>query len=149
MAYLNNNDPERSKTNGNHIWNGSFLLTLVISLILKYLATIIQIVQLHDECVMSRKCLYTYNRCLSCLVFQILYMEGKWRCIVRSHYCDMMYHIPLKQIQVGVTLNGLMAKTERIQYQAALALTGVWQGSCRSKALWGIGMGIVIWPSLL
>ena len=48
-------------------------------------------------------------------------------------YCDIIYHIPSKQTQLGVTLNALIEKTERIQYQAALAVTDAWQGSCRSK----------------
>ena len=39
-------------------------------------------------------------------------------------YCGIIYHIPSRQTQVGVTLNALMEKTERIQYQAALAITG-------------------------
>ena len=32
-----------------------------------------------------------------------------------------------------MTLNSLMEKVERIQYQAALAITGAWQGSSRSN----------------
>ena len=35
--------------------------------------------------------------------------------------------------KVGVTVSALTEKTERIQYQAALAITGAWQSSCRSK----------------
>ena len=58
-----------------------------------------------------------------------------YKALVRSHldYCDIIYHIPSRQTRLGVTLKALMEKTERIQYQAALAITGVWQGSCRSK----------------
>ena len=37
------------------------------------------------------------------------------------------------QINLGVTLNSLMEKVERTQYQAALAITGTWQGTNRSK----------------
>ena len=57
-----------------------------------------------------------------------------YKALVRSHldYCDIIYHIPSRQTQVGVTSNALMVKTERIQYQVALAITGAWQGSCRS-----------------
>ena len=36
------------------------------------------------------------------------------------------------QTNLGVTLNSLMEKVERTQYQAALAITGTWQGSNRS-----------------
>ena len=60
-----------------------------------------------------------------------------YKALVRSHldYCDIIYHIPSLQNQpsVGVTLNSLMAKAESIRYQAALAVTGAWQGSNRSK----------------
>ena len=48
-----------------------------------------------------------------------------YKALVRPHldYCDIIYHIPSRQTQlgVGVTLNALMEKTERIQYQAALS----------------------------
>ena len=55
--------------------------------------------------------------------------------ILTSHlyYCDIIYHIPSRQTQLGMILNALMKKTERIQYQAALDVTRAWQGSCRSK----------------
>ena len=39
----------------------------------------------------------------------------------------------MHQPPLGVTLNSLMEKVEKIQYQAALAITGAWQGSSRSK----------------
>ena len=46
-------------------------------------------------------------------------------------YCDTVYHMPASnsQINLGVTLNSLMEKVERTQYQAALAITGTWQGA--------------------
>ena len=58
-----------------------------------------------------------------------------YKALVRSHldYCDIIYHIPPRDTQFGVVLNALMEKVERIQYQAALAITGAWQGSNRSK----------------
>ena len=58
-----------------------------------------------------------------------------YRARVRSHldYCDIIYHIPSRQTQLVMTLNALEEKNERIQYQAALAITRAWQGSCRSK----------------
>ena len=62
---------------------------------------------------------------------------------VHFDYCDIIYHIPSKQTQLGVTHNALMEKTERIQYQAALAVTGAWQGTCRSKLYEELG-----WESL-
>ena len=62
-------------------------------------------------------------------------LDQMFKALVRSHlvYCDIIYHILSKQDQFGVTLNSLMEKVERIQYQAVLAVTGAWQGSNRSK----------------
>ena len=45
-----------------------------------------------------------------------------------TFYYKLLFHLNL-----GVTLNSLMEKVERTQYQAALAITGTWQGSNRSK----------------
>ena len=55
-------------------------------------------------------------------------LDLMYKILVRSHldYCDIIYHIPSRQTRLGVTLNALMEKTERIQYQAALAVTGAW-----------------------
>ena len=70
-----------------------------------------------------------------------------YKALVRSHldYCDIIYHIPsiIHQPPLGMTLNSLMEKVERIQYQAALAITGAWQGSSRSKMYDELG-----WESL-
>ena len=68
-----------------------------------------------------------------------------YKALVRSHldYCDIIYHIPALNSQIGVTLNSLMEKVERTQYQAALAITGTWQGSNRSKLYEELG-----WESL-
>ena len=56
---------------------------------------------------------------------------------VRSHlaYCGTIYQIPAlnSQSNLGVTLNSLMGKVGRTQYQAFLAITGTWQGSNWSK----------------
>ena len=60
-----------------------------------------------------------------------------YKALVRSHfdYFDIIYHIPSHQNQppLGVTLNLQMEKVERIQYQAALAISGAWRGSSCSK----------------
>ena len=60
-----------------------------------------------------------------------------YKALVRSHldYCDTIYHTLAlnSQIYLGVTLDSLMEKVERTQYQAALAITGTWQGTNRSK----------------
>ena len=62
-------------------------------------------------------------------------LNQMYKALVRSHldYCDIIYHIPPVHTQFGVNLTDLMEKAERIQYQAALAVTGAWQGSSRSK----------------
>ena len=64
-------------------------------------------------------------------------LDQMYKALVRSHldYCDTIYHIPAlnSQINLGVTLNSLMEKLERTQYQAALAITGTWQGTNRNK----------------
>ena len=64
-------------------------------------------------------------------------LDQMYKPLVRSHldYCDITYHIPSHQNQapLGVTLNSLMEKVERIQYQAALAISGPWRGSNGSK----------------
>ena len=41
-----------------------------------------------------------------------------YKVFVSSHfdYCDIIYHIPSRQTQLGMTLNALMEKAERIQY---------------------------------
>ena len=50
-------------------------------------------------------------------------LDLMYKALVRSHldYCDIIYHKRSRQIQLGLILNALMEKTERIQYQAALA----------------------------
>ena len=57
-----------------------------------------------------------------------------YKALVCSHL-DTIHHIPAlnSQINLGVTLNSLMEKVERTQYQAALAITGTWQGTNHSK----------------
>ena len=64
-------------------------------------------------------------------------LDQTYKALVRPHldYCDTIYHMPAlnSQINLGVTLNSLMEKVERTQYQAALAITGSWQGTNRSK----------------
>ena len=47
-----------------------------------------------------------------------------YKAVVRPHldYCDVIYHIPPKQDQLGVDLNSLMETAEKIQYR--LTVTG-------------------------
>ena len=72
-------------------------------------------------------------------------LDQMYKSLVRSHldYCDILYHIPPVPIQLGLTLSDSMEKAERIQYQAAIAVTGAWQGSSRSKLYEELG-----WESL-
>ena len=73
-------------------------------------------------------------------------LDQMFNALIRSHldYCDIIYHIPSVQTQFDVTITDLMGKAERIQYQAALAVTGGWQGSSRSKLNEELGTGILI-----
>ena len=62
-------------------------------------------------------------------------LDQMYKTLVRPHldYCDVIYHIPSKQDQLGGVLNSLMYMAEKVQYQAAIAITGAWQGSSRLK----------------
>ena len=64
-------------------------------------------------------------------------LDQMYKDLVRSHldYCDIIYHIQThtNQPPLGVTLHSMMEKVERIQYQAALPISGAWHGSSRSK----------------
>ena len=66
---------------------------------------------------------------------------------VRSHfdYCDSIYHIPpsCNPFDSSITLHPLMEAIERIQYQAALIITGSWKGTSRNKLYEELG-----WESL-
>ena len=66
-----------------------------------------------------------------------------YKAFVRSHldYCNIIYHEPskLNHPPRGLTLTSIMEKVENIQYQAALALTGTWSGTNRSKLYEEIG----------
>ena len=64
-------------------------------------------------------------------------LNQMYKALVRSHldYCDIIYHMPqiVHQPPLGVSLHDLMESVERIQYQAALAITGCWKGSSRIR----------------
>ena len=66
---------------------------------------------------------------------------------VRPHldYCDIIYHIPIKSndFDSRMSLNYQMDAIERIQYSAALAVTGTWQGTSSDKLYEELG-----WESL-
>ena len=56
---------------------------------------------------------------------------------IRSHldYCDFIYHIPalICNFSTDINLNFVMQKLESLQYQAGLAITGMWQCTNRDK----------------
>ena len=58
-------------------------------------------------------------------------------------YCDVIYHQAAKVLRVGQVLTTLMNEVERVQYRPALAITGAWKGSSRSKLYDELG-----WESL-
>ena len=74
-------------------------------------------------------------------------LDQMYKALVRSHldYCDTIFHMPAlnSQINLGVTLNSLMEKVERTQYQAAPDITGTLQGTNRYKLYEELG-----WESL-
>ena len=63
----------------------------------------------------------------------------------RSHldYCDVIYHQAAKITRDGQVLTSLMNEVERVQYRGALAVTGTWKGTNRSKLYDELG-----WESL-
>ena len=64
-------------------------------------------------------------------------LDQMYKALVRSllDYCDIIYHMAAitHQPPLGMTLHSIMEKLEKVHYQAALAITGTWQGSSRSK----------------
>ena len=64
-------------------------------------------------------------------------LDQMYKALVRPHldYCDIIYHEPavINPPPLGLSLTMQMEKVENIQYQAALAITGTWQGSSRTK----------------
>ena len=64
-------------------------------------------------------------------------LDQMYKALVRSHldYCDIIYHEQSKvnQPPLGRSLTAPMEKVEKIKYLAALAITGTWKGSSRSK----------------
>ena len=69
-------------------------------------------------------------------------LDQMYKTLVRSHldYCDIIYHVPsiIDQPLLGMTLHLLMEKLEKVQYQAALAITGAWQGSVEIRRLYNV-----------
>ena len=80
--------------------------------------------------------------------------DHMYKALVRTDldYCDIIYHIPPKinPPPQFPTFNSQMEKLERVQYPAALAATGAWQGSNCSKLneelgwMWEGGFGGIL-----
>ena len=64
-------------------------------------------------------------------------LDQIYKMYVRPHldFCDVIYHIPKipSAFDSSIRLVGLMERIERIQYQAALAVTGAWKGTSLNK----------------
>ena len=64
-------------------------------------------------------------------------LDQMYKILIRPHfdYCDIIYHLPslINLNYNSNTLNYLMESIEKIQYQAALAVTGAWKGSNRNR----------------
>ena len=64
-------------------------------------------------------------------------LNQMYKTFVRSHldYCDVIYHEPPKisDNRSEITLTAPMEELEKVQYRGALAVTGAWQGTNRSK----------------
>ena len=60
-----------------------------------------------------------------------------YKMFVRPHldYGDIIYHIPHSPniFDSSISLHPLMERLEKVQYQAALAITGCWQGTSRNQ----------------
>ena len=74
-------------------------------------------------------------------------LDQIYKLFIRPHfdYGDVIYHIPNKTnlFDSSITLRKLMDDIERVQYRAALAITGAWQGTNRNKLYEELG-----WESL-
>ena len=70
-------------------------------------------------------------------------LSQMYKVFIRSHldYCDFIYHIPpiIRNSPLEISLNFLMESIEKVQYMSALAVTGAWRGSNRSKLYEEIG----------
>ena len=74
-------------------------------------------------------------------------LDQIYKLFIRPHfdYGDVIYHVPNKtnMFDSSITLRKLMNDIERVQYRAALAVTGAWQGTNRNKLYDELG-----WESL-
>ena len=96
---------------------------------------------LHDKMAKAKKNIGLFKHLNRFLPFETLNLM--YKALVRSHldYCDVKYHQPpiYHPPPLGTTLHTLMEKIEKIQYQAALAVTGAWEGSKHVKLYGELG----------
>ena len=82
------------------------------------------------------------SRYLSVKTLELIY-----KMYIRPHldFCDVIYHLPCvtNPFDSSINLNYLKNTLERIQYHAALAITGAWKGSSLNKIYDELG-----WESL-
>ena len=100
---------------------------------------------LNDKIIKAKKIIGIIKHLNVFLPFKTL--NVMYKTLVRSHfdYCDVVYDIPqlINPVNFESKLHYLMENIEKVQYQAALAVTGAWQGSNRMKLYENIG-----WESL-
>ena len=64
-------------------------------------------------------------------------LDEMYKVFIRPHfdYCDVIYRIPhlTNPFESSITLKTLMGRIEKIQYQAALAITVTWQCTSKNK----------------
>ena len=72
-------------------------------------------------------------------------LNQMYKTFVRTHldYCDIIYHQAGKISKDGQVLTASMEEVERVQYRGALAVTGTWKGTNRTKLYENLG-----WESL-
>ena len=64
-------------------------------------------------------------------------LDQLYKMCVRPHrdFCDVIYHTPKisNLFDSSSRLSNLMDQIERVQYQATLAVTGIWKGTSANK----------------
>ena len=100
---------------------------------------------INDKINKSRKLLGVLKFLSSYLPLHTLIQIYKMYILPHLDYCDIIYHIPplSNQFCSSITLHSLMESIERIQYQAALFITGTWKDTNRNKLYDELG-----WESL-
>ena len=71
-------------------------------------------------------------------------LDQIYKTTIRSHldYCDVIHHIPQAYV-FPFTLNSLIEKLDGVQYNAALASTGTWRATTRSKLYEELALGML------